>query len=338
MTTQLAGLPIGGAGSEPAVTPALIGWILLVVPAGTVGTEIVGWSGTRAIVILQALTPYLLAVVLAVAVTAFVAQAWSLGTVASAIVVAAGRIGRPYLFPASGTPVDEGATPLRVFHGNLLYENGRPTDLVPMLCDLDVDVLAFTEYTAAHSALLHGSPIARDYPHRIEHPGGATGGSAIWSKPPLTEAAVALARSHSSAAVIDVPQPIALFVVHPPSPIMSLEGWNRELDALSRDLDPTSDRPTITVGDFNADLWHPPFRRILERGWRDAHLVRRRWLSWSWPTDRRPVRPFVRLDHALVNARLVVDGVHNVDVPGSDHRGLVVTVRVAAGFRAAAAV
>jgi endonuclease/exonuclease/phosphatase (EEP) superfamily protein YafD len=81
----------------------------------------------------------------------------------------------------------------------------------------------------------------------------------------------------------------------------------------------------LVVGDFNATYWHPPFRRLTGDGLTDAHVVHGRGLSVSWPTDL-VIPPFVRLDHVLTGNGLIPTEIVDFDVPGSDHRGFVVTV------------
>ena len=76
----------------------------------------------------------------------------------------------------------------------------------------------------------------------------------------------------------------------------------------------------------------PPARRRLARR---PHRVRPRAVVLVADGPVAPGRstshpPFVRLDHALVNDGLAVLDVDDFDVPGSDHRGLVVTVQRAA--------
>jgi endonuclease/exonuclease/phosphatase (EEP) superfamily protein YafD len=291
-------------------------------------TQFTGWSHARAVVIVQALAHWVIALTIPVTVVAFITRQWVLGS-AGAVVLAAGLgLSQPLLTRPRQRDAATGATPVRVFHSNLLYENKRPTEMIGTLEGVNADVLAFTEYTEAHAALLHDSSISEHYPHRIEHPTTRPGGSAIWSRHPLTEIDSLPSRYPSTTAVIGTAEPFTLYVVHPPSPFITLDGWRRELDEL-RALHVRRTGPAVVVGDFNADHWHPPFRRLLAAGWRDAHHLLRRPFSASWPTDRRPVPPFTRLDHALVNDELVVLDVRNVVVPGSDHIGLVVTVVVA---------
>lgn len=304
------------------------GFVYVALLAVLLATQVVGWSRSRLIIIVQALAHYLFALGALIAVVALLTRHWWLAGVTTAAVVAGVALSQPLLVRPRQPPETGGATPVRVFHANLLFSNERPTEMVGTLANLDADVLTFTEYTTAHSTLLHDSLVADQYPHRIEHPVGKTGGSAIWSRHPLSEVATLPARDQSSGAVVGTPEPFTLYVVHPSSPFVELDGWHRELDDL-RSLHVDRTGPALVVGDFNADHWHPPFRRLLVAGWRDAHHLLRRPFSASWPTDRRPVPPFTRLDHALVNDQLVVRDVRNVVVPGSDHLGLVVTVAAA---------
>lgn len=307
----------------------VLGYVVVAAIAGLVLTQIIGWSGTRTVVMVQALAHYLLALALPVGAIALGTQRWVLGVATVAVFVGGVALSQPLLLRPRQPDERPGATPVRVFHANLLFRNQRPTDMIGTLEAVDADVLSFTEYTAAHAALLYASSIAARFPHRIEHTVGKTGGSAIWSRHPLTEVDAPPARDQSSAAIVGTNEPFALYVVHPPSPLVSLDGWHRELHGLQA-LHRDRSGPALVVGDFNADHWHPPFRLLLRSGWRDAHHLLRRPFSASWPTDRRPAPPFTRLDHALVNRQLVVRDVRNVVVAGSDHLGLVVTFVAAA--------
>ena len=309
------------------MTNALVvaGYVFVAGLAGLLLTQLVGWSRPRIVVIVQALAHYLFALAVPVAVVAFATKHWLLGGATAAAVAGGLALSQPLLARPRQPEPRRGAAPIRVFQANLLFRNERPTEMVGTLERVDADVLAFTEYTSAHSALLHSSAVGERYPHRIERPVGETGGSAIWSRHPLAEVGTVPAVNDSSGAVVGTADPFTLYVVHPPSPLMSLDGWLRDLDHL-RALHRGRSGPALIVGDFNADHWHPPFRRLLASGWRDAHHLLRRPFSASWPTDRRPVPPFTRLDHALVNDHLVVQDVRNVVVAGSDHLGLVVTV------------
>ncbi len=305
----------------------IAGWIAVAAVAALLVTQYASWTSTREVVALQALTPYLVLPAFPVAALALVARRWSLAGASGAIAVVFVTLCWPLLFPKRQPAVSAGATPVRVFHGNLLYANPRPEDVPRALAALDADVFAFTEYTAEHASIVLASTLAHEYPYRIEYPKPGSGGSAIWSRYPLSEIDAPDLRVRSSAAVVDSPEQVTLFVVHLPSPMASLGEWRDELGRLA--LLVTAGAPAMVIGDFNASYWHPQFRDVLDAGWRDAHQMTGRGFSSSWPTDIAPMPPFVRIDHALVNDGLVVTNVDDIDVPGSDHRGLLVDVAVA---------
>jgi endonuclease/exonuclease/phosphatase (EEP) superfamily protein YafD len=213
---------------------------------------------------------------------------------------------------------------VRIFHANLLYENTRTAEMAAAVADVEADVLAFAEYTPEHAAALHDR-LPDEYPHRVEYAGTGATGSALWSRYPLTELPARPARAREILAIVGAPEPLAVYLVHPTSPLVSIVQWRQELAHL-HDPPLPSGPPVAVVGDLNAAYWHPAFRAVLRRGWRDAHHVMRRGFSASWRNDVRPLPNFVRLDHALVRETLVVAAVDDVHVPGSDHVGFVVTV------------
>ena len=120
---------------------------------------------------------------------------------------------------------------------------------------------------------------------------------------------------------------VRIVLAHPNPPITDhgLRHWEPSMRRIA-EIGAEPGPPTLIVADLNAARWHPPFRRLLARGWRDAHESVGRGLSVSWPTTGRWPLPFVRLDHGLAGPGLDVLAVRDVDLPGSDHRGFVVTV------------
>ena len=151
----------------------------------------------------------------------------------------------------------------------------------------------------------------------------------MWSRYPLTPRSTIRTKHHT--VVVDVHAPgrsLRVIVIHTQSPTVHHGDWLADLEKLAT---VTVDGPTVMTGDFNASWWHPEFRAVLGTTWRDAHVAVGRGLSCSWPTDQwhaifRWHPPFVRLDHALVSDEVALLDVMDLDVPGSDHLGLVVTV------------
>jgi endonuclease/exonuclease/phosphatase (EEP) superfamily protein YafD len=220
-----------------------------------------------------------------------------------------------------------GAGPLSIVHANLLFDNMRMADVARLLERLDADVLTFSEYTPHHAHVLREAPVAAAYPYRIELPAALASGTGLWSRHPVAPSEPPATRHHTVVGDVAGPAgPVRIIVVHTQSPVVDHGQWSDDLATLAL-VDPR--RPAVMTGDFNASWWHPEFRQLLASGWRDVHQIVGRGLSASWPVDRLVPPAFIRLDHGLVNDGLVVDRVIDLDIPGSDHRGLLVSVRTA---------
>ena len=123
-------------------------------------------------------------------------------------------------------------------------------------------------------------------------------------------------------------EPFVFVNTHLHHPVEAQQERVEQIERLFAWLDrDTRGLPAVVVGDFNAAWTHRPFRRIVARGWRDAHRTLGLGTSNSWRADKRPLPPFVRIDHALVNDGLDIVAIDDVHLPGSDHRGFVVTIR-----------
>jgi endonuclease/exonuclease/phosphatase (EEP) superfamily protein YafD len=79
----------------------------------------------------------------------------------------------------------------------------------------------------------------------------------------------------------------------------------------------------VVAGDFNATRHHPSFRRFLSDGMADAHEERGRGWAATWPQNRRPLPPLMRLDHVLVSPDVEVRSIREGLGQGSDHRPII---------------
>ena len=149
----------------------------------------------------------------------------------------------PLLFPPPQPTAAADATPLRIFHGNLFYENAHGSDMVRSLQGVEADVLAFTEYTPEHARALLDSPLGARFPYRAGEARDEAAGTAVWSRYPLTEfpTTVAAFGSHSVLVAVDAPTPMFVFAVHPVSPWVTCRDWKSDLAALGR-WDPRATR------------------------------------------------------------------------------------------------
>jgi endonuclease/exonuclease/phosphatase (EEP) superfamily protein YafD len=200
------------------------------------------------------------------------------------------------------------------------------------------DVLALSELNPQQEQALGASAAADRYLHRTGASSQRADGMVVWSTLPMTGAA-SVELEHRDGFVLAIAacgeRELRLVFAHPhpPTTRRGLQRWTAALAVLER-VDARDGTATLIVADLNAARWHPPLRRLLHAGWRDAHEEVGRGLSASWPANGRWPVPFVRLDHALAGDGVDVVAVRDVDLPGSDHRGFVVTVTIGEPDRA----
>jgi endonuclease/exonuclease/phosphatase (EEP) superfamily protein YafD len=250
--------------------------------------------------------------------------------VTSAGLAAAGAAAAAWVNGRTRRAQDASTASLSIAHFNLLYINDRLAGDVDALARTDADVLTFCELTPRHLRTLESSVLAERYPFRLERPGPYATGTGLWSRFPVRAVEGPELEHHTVAADVDA-GPLGccqVVVIHTRSPLHHVGEWIGDLAELAARPVP-ADRPAVVIGDFNAAWGHAGYRAVVRAGWRDAHRELGRGLTNSWPTDRRWARPFVRLDHAVVNAATEVVDAIDVDVAGSDHRGIVVSVRPA---------
>ncbi|TFH14191.1 MAG: endonuclease/exonuclease/phosphatase family protein [Acidimicrobiales bacterium] len=303
----------------------LIGWIAVAIAGSITLTQAFGWTETRAVAVAKSLTPYLGLVLLPVAALALWGRRLTLTITCVAVGFGILVLATPLAFPDDQAEPIDGATGLRVAALNLLYTNNRSGAVAEKLTTLSPDVIVFSEYTTSHQAILQASDLADDYPYRIDRiaPGGV--GIAVWSRDASIVEEYPDTYNHSLDVIVEGPDgDIRIVALHVPTPFNSFENWQRDLHTVGR-IGRDAATPTLVVGDLNASYWHPDFRDLLDTGFVDAHIANGEGFSTSWPTDM-VVPPFVRLDHALTTGGLVSTDVVDFEIPGSDHRGFVVTV------------
>jgi len=315
----------------------IIGWATIGVIGGVMLSQAVGWSGTRVVATLQALTPLLALALVPIAAIALWQGLSLMAAAAGAVGLGALILMASLIFRQSQSRPAGDSAGLRIALANLLYGNERIDEVATDLAEHDLDVIVFSEYTAEHQARLLASQLADGYPFKIDHSAPLAGGIAIWSRqaftvniPPNTfdpSLDITLAASpdvNLDAASEATADRIRVIAVHPPTPVYDFGEWTEDLATIAR-IDIADDTPTLLIGDFNATYWHPGFRNLFRIGYVDAHLAAGHVFSASWPIGKL-IPPFVRLDHALTAYGLVSTDVDDFDIPGSDHRGFVVTV------------
>ena len=303
----------------------VIGWVTVALVGLLALTQAFGWAGTRNVAIVQSLTPYLAMLLVPVVAVALWRHQLLLVTVAGAVGLGLALLATPPAIPRSSQAIAAGTTGLRVASLNLWFENTRIDAVDETVTEIDADVVVLIEYTPEHQNALEATSLVENYPFRIERRDFGPAGIAVWSRTPMRVAEPLDTYKDSLDFEVEGPDgSIRLVAMHMPTPVADFEAWRRDL-ATAAEIGRTADRPTLLIGDLNATYWHPDFRRLLDAGFVDAHAAAGSGFSTSWPANRW-FPPFVRLDHALTVGGLASTDIDDFDIPGSDHRGLVVTV------------
>jgi endonuclease/exonuclease/phosphatase (EEP) superfamily protein YafD len=311
-------------------------WWLLVLPG--LAWVVLRLAGVERgpLVQLLAFTPYAAALSLVPLAVALARRRWWVAGVAAVVVLAFAWIVLPRALgsgtPASAGPTAGGSATVRVLTANLMIGNGDTGTLLDLVRDRRVDLLALQEYTPRAEAALDRAGIAALLPYRETHPGRGGGGSAVYSRYPLSGGGVRTHRcgflqAYATAAVPGA-RPVAIESAHPTAPydLKHLDCWRVDLGNQPAAQDPPArpDGPLrVLAGDFNATLDHRALRRVIGRGYRDAADTVGKGLVGTWgPYDGKPLVPPVTIDHVLVDRRMGVREVSVHRIPGSDHRAV----------------
>ena len=302
-------------------------WMVVATLAGVTLTRILAITfPARLTVMLQAIVPILYLPAYPIGVVAFVRRRWYLGGACALLAV----VHLFAVYPALGhrsLPAWAATAPrLSVLEANVYDQNAEPDAAATKILASGADALVLVEMDFRMLQSLRRQGIDQLYPYSTLT-SGRYRTDAIWSKEPLEDIHAATARTDMPSATVAVgDRRLLLVAVHVDNAIRDRDDWTSELATLKRQATGASD-PVAIVGDFNATRWNPPFGDLLAAGLHDAHESVGQGLSRSWPNLEFPV-PVMRLDHALVNAKVGVVSVHDVDIPGSDHVGFVTELAV----------
>jgi len=226
---------------------------------------------------------------------------------------------------------DSQAVTVRFLTLNALVGRADPATIFGYVRELHADVLAIQELTPELVGKLTdaGLPELLPFSYLDARPGHT--GVGLWSSRPLTPLpAVPGTWNPMPRAELDVGWPVTITVLHPLAPLRGGQpGWQLDLDRLRSALSGTAGQQLV-AGDFNASRDHAVFRRLLAAQFVDCAdaAQHRPWPGFTWPANRR-YPPLMRLDHILVSQPgAVVREARTVNVPGTDHRGVLAVIEL----------
>ncbi|WP_238016627.1 endonuclease/exonuclease/phosphatase family protein [Dactylosporangium sp. AC04546] len=317
--------------ASPAAAPRRRRWLtvllwLLIAPfAVWAAARVFGLERGYPTIQLIAFTPYVAVVSLVpLALAVLTKRIWP-AVAAAVVAVAFAACVLPRWIADSDAGVPAGPT-LRVMTVNTLYGQADPDQIVRLVRDGAVDLLAVQEYTEEGRTALRAAGLEETLPDAVTYPRAGGGGSAVYSRFPLADKGYrqlpgGFMQAHARVQVPGAPE-VYVESAHPCAPMgrASDACWLADLAAQPA-ATPTGP-VNLLMGDFNSTLDHKAFRRVLAKGYHDAADLAGAGLSASWPYDNRWYYPSVTLDHILADERVGVRKVVVHRVAGSDHRAV----------------
>lgn len=226
---------------------------------------------------------------------------------------------------------DSGTASMRVMTCNVYKGKADAEQIVALVRDQGVRVLALQETTADFLDRLESAGIAKYLPYSKTASADGVYGNGIWSATPLTNPVkdeVFSSASQMPAGTVSVESTSLRFVsVHTTSPVPGYwKQWGRSLDELAA-MQQKSGSRYVFMGDFNATYDHALFREFLGTRFTDAARQAGRGLTFTWPSDRAGVPDAYAIDHVVLDENMKASDLQVLKVAGSDHAALLVTIR-----------
>ena len=218
---------------------------------------------------------------------------------------------------------------VRVLSGNLWFGRADPDALVALLRQYEVDVFATQElgFECAEA-------ISEVLPYGCLEPHETFQGMGIAASAPIDYSRIPLEFRPARRAVLDpkhwhgLTRPLALVNVHfqaphSMSPFPSFRVRAKQASRLEQFFDAEPSDARIVVGDYNAAPGWPLYHRMARRFTDQAVVSARREgreVEPTWGPGGESRRLF-RIDQAM-GAGVFVENFRVIDLPGSDHSGL----------------
>lgn len=274
----------------------------------------------------MAFTPWVALGSVAALAVALLLRAWSVAVVAALTVLAFAFVLAGRALP-DDQPVPSGRE-ITIVSQNMFAGGADPDELMRVVRNSGADVLAMQELTPEAVAALRARGLERVLPHHIDESRWAVAGAGLWSREPIVQVRFKRQPMHWPSPEAAVPKfGVQIRSLHPNPPLKpSIVGsWKTDLAGLPA-TPGAHGLPRILVGDFNATLDNRQLREVIDRGYVDAADAVGEGLSLTWPNGNGAMA----IDHLLVDRRVRVLSFGTVRVSGTDHRAIVVRLRVPA--------
>jgi endonuclease/exonuclease/phosphatase (EEP) superfamily protein YafD len=308
-----------------------IGFVALVVAGCAFGSRYLSITN-HATFITAALSPYLMLCAPASAALLIWGRHWILALAAVGLMVAAVAVHLPLYLHS--TAVRTAGVEVRLMSANL-YEGMADPDHLVRSAREQGDVIAFQELTPQEADRLSRAGLDATFPYRWLEARDGPGGVGMWSRFPIETPrriggyTFAFLTAQIRAEGVSVHPTVVVAHVAGPWP-QPIDGWRHDLNRLPATLSEVAERAgagsVMVAADLNSTTDMRPFRALLGNGYRNAAEQSGAGIKPTFPADSR-LPPFVAIDHVLTR-NCTATSLRTLKIPGSDHRGLVVTIAI----------
>jgi endonuclease/exonuclease/phosphatase (EEP) superfamily protein YafD len=230
------------------------------------------------------------------------------------------------------TASEDASPSTKILVANLSAKNAEQTSLLAEVERIAPDIVIFVEYHPLWHRIVMASSIATKYKYGTGLSIPYLGEVAVFSKRPITN----IERywpTGRQVCLFDVPlgsATLRLFCLHSPRPT-DLKGhdyfkyWQEVWPLLVKQTG-----PLVCVGDFNATQHSKVYQQMTSGRLRSAHVDRGRGYATTWPNGKF-LAPPIRIDQAFLSPEVECLEIVEGEGKGSDHRPLVLDVRVRRG-------
>lgn len=240
-------------------------------------------------------------------------------------------------------PVGSAAVAIRLVSVNLWNGTRDVTAIGGELSDLRADLVILQEVTPRHLSTLEELGTFTSFVSKQVRTDTGHAGLGLWSRLELSDAEwFDVAGEPQLRAWAEMPNGgrLRIYAVHAPSPVpRKIRQWRAWFHGMAAEVScelSEHEYPIAMAGDFNATSDHRPFRTLLNAGFADAVPGLGRGWRMTWPTRWWPPVPALfRLDHVLLSGGIGTSKCRVGRGRGSDHRPLIVDLRVLGRRKAA---
>lgn len=230
--------------------------------------------------------------------------------------------------PSSSTAGDAPRA-IKIFYVNVRGRNRDVKGIFDEALSADAEVVIFVEVQRWWLDQLRASEIPKAYPYGTNLWKRHGGDVNVFSRLPvsrLEQITVAL----RATIVVDIPlgsETLRIFSVHSPRPLLDPIGnyarfWQHLEPILAEQRG-----PVVVIGDFNATQHSLIFEQLQADGLRSAHVDRGRGFATTWPNEALWLPP-IRIDQAFLSPEVECVSIAEGVGPGTDHKPLILDLRV----------